>query len=280
MAFQGSLTELPLPDIIQLVSVSGKTGKFTLTRGREEGVIFLRNGQIVHASVGSLAGEEAIYALAIWSEGEFNFQPSDEEPQQTITRSNTNLLMEAARRADEWKVLSRKIPSIDLVPELMPRANRHEQVTINPQEWMLVTKIDGHRSISDLARMVDLSAFEVAKILYGMLTAELVALKKKSEPSRPVAVPPPAHVDDAEVETLVDLATRIRKVAEEHIGAAGMKSIEKHCSVAVVAIQSGSGPIAVRELIRELEKTTALLKGAAVAEQFRGDVAALLRKAS
>lgn len=280
MSFQGSLTELPLPDIIQLVSVSGKTGKFTLTRGREEGVIFLRNGQIVHASVGSLSGEEAIFALAIWSEGEFTFQPSDEEPAQTVTRSNTNLLMEAARRADEWKVLSRKIPSVDLVPELVPRTNRHEQITINPQEWLLATKIDGHRSISDLARMVDLSAFEVAKILYGMLTAELVALKKKSEPSRPVAVPPPAKVDEGEVETLVELATRIRKVAEQHIGAAGMKSIEKHCAVAIEAIQSGSGTVAVRDLIRELEKTTALLKGAAVAEQFRGDIAELLRKAS
>ena len=30
MAFQGSLRELPLPDIIQLVAVSGKTGVFVL----------------------------------------------------------------------------------------------------------------------------------------------------------------------------------------------------------------------------------------------------------
>lgn len=280
MAFQGSLTELPLPDIIQLVSVSGKTGKFTLTRGREEGTIFLRNGQIIHAGIGSLSGEEAVYSLAIWTEGEFTFTPSDEEPEQTITRSNTSLLMEAARRSDEWKVLSKKIPSVDLVPELVPRANRHEQITINPHEWLLVTRIDGHRSIIDIAGMVELSAFEVAKILYGMLTAELVTLKKRSEPSRPVPVPSPAAKDDAEVETLVDLATRIRKVAEQHIGPPGMKSIEKHFATAIDAIHKGSGPAAVRELIRELEKTTSLLKGAAVAEQLRGDIAALLRMAS
>ena len=33
MSFQGSLSELPLPDVIQLVSSSGKTGCFHLTDG-------------------------------------------------------------------------------------------------------------------------------------------------------------------------------------------------------------------------------------------------------
>ena len=43
MAFQGSLKELPLPDIIQLVSVSGKTGVFELRRnGDSTGEIYLR----------------------------------------------------------------------------------------------------------------------------------------------------------------------------------------------------------------------------------------------
>ena len=118
MAFQGSLKELPLPDIIQLVSVSGKTGKFTLTRDNDRGLIFLKNGQMVHATVGDLTGEEAIYSLAIWNQGDFVFNPGEEADRQTITKSNTNLLMEAARRLDEWRVLSKKIPSVELVPEL------------------------------------------------------------------------------------------------------------------------------------------------------------------
>ncbi len=178
MAFQGSLKELPLPDIIQLVSVSGKTGKFTLTRDADRGFIFLKGGQMVHASVGELIGEEAIYSLAIWNSGEFQFTPGEEPDRQTIAKSNTNLLMEAARRLDEWRVLSKKISSIDLVPELMTRENRHEQITLNPQEWMLITKIDGHRSITDIGKTLNISSFDVAKILYGMVTGELVQLKK------------------------------------------------------------------------------------------------------
>ncbi len=89
MAFQGSLKELPLPDIIQLVSVSGKTGKFTLTRDADRGFIFLKNGQMVHATVGDLTGEEAIYSLAIWNQGDFLFNPGEEACRRRSRRSSS-----------------------------------------------------------------------------------------------------------------------------------------------------------------------------------------------
>src|SRR5205814_1424046 len=111
----------------------------------------------------------------------FQFNPGEEPDRQTITKSNTNLLMEAARRLDEWRVPSKKIASVDYVPELMTRENRHEQITLNPQEWMLITRIDGHRSIVEIGKTLGMSSFDVAKILYGMITGELVQLKKKIE---------------------------------------------------------------------------------------------------
>jgi hypothetical protein len=269
MAFQGSLKELPLPDIIQLVSVSGKTGKFTLTRETERGVIFLKNGQMVHASVGELIGEEAIYSLAIWNSGEFQFNPGDEADRQTITKSNTNLLMEAARRLDEWRVLSKKIPSVDFVPELLARDNRHEQVTLNPQEWMVLTKIDGHRSIVDVGKALNVSSFEVAKILYGMITGELVQLKKKSERS-----------PDEESGNLVDIAARIRAVAEEYLGDSARKTIEKHFLHALDGIMSGDGDRAVETMVVEFEKAASLLRGVAVTEQLRTRISAIRSLAS
>lgn len=269
MAFQGSLKELPLPDIIQLVSVSGKTGKFTLTRDEERGFIFLKNGQMVHAAIGDLIGEEAIYSLAIWNSGEFQFNPGDEADRQTITKSNTNLLMEAARRLDEWRVLSKKIPSVDYVPELLARENRHEQVTLNPHEWMLVTKIDGHRSIADVGKALNMSSFEVAKILYGMITGELVQLKKKSE-----------HSPDEENGNLVDLAARIRAIAEEYLGDSARKTIEKHFLHALDGIMSGDGNRAVDTMVVEFEKTASLLRGVAVTEQLKSRISELRTLAS
>jgi hypothetical protein len=264
MAFQGSLKELPLPDIIQLVSVSGKTGKFTLTREHDRGAIYLKNGQMVHATVGDLIGEEAIYSLAIWNSGEFQFTPAEEPERQTITKSNTNLLMEAARRLDEWRVLSKKVPSVDHIPELQLRQSRHEQITLNPQEWMLVTKIDGQRSIADIGRALNMSSFDVAKILYGMVTGELVALKKKFEPAA-----------DEENSELVDLAARIRAIAEEFLGTSAQKTIEKQFLHALDGIMSGDGEHAVETMVREFEKTASLLRGLAVTEQLRSRISEL-----
>lgn len=264
MAFQGSLKELPLPDIIQLVSVSGKTGKFTLSRDADHGSIFLKNGQMVHASLGELVGEEAIYALAIWNSGDFQFTPAEEPDRQTITKSNTNLLMEAARRLDEWRVLSKKIPSIEHVPELQAREGRHEQVTLNPQEWTLITRIDGHRSIAEIGLTLNIASFDVAKILYGMITSELVTLKKKSD-----------RKSDEQNGELVDLAARIRAVAEEFIGDSAHKTIEKHFLHALDGIMSGDGPRAVDAMVGEFEKTASLLRGLAVTEQLRSRISEL-----
>jgi Domain of unknown function (DUF4388) len=269
LAFQGSLKELPLPDIIQLVSVSGKTGKFTLTRDSDLGVIFLKGGQMVHAAVGDLVGEEAIYSLAIWNSGDFQFNPGEEADRQTIAKSNTNLLMEAARRLDEWRVLSKKIPSIDYVPELLARENRHEQVTLNPHEWMIITKIDGRRSIAEIGRTLNMSSFDVAKILYGMITGELVLLKKKVD--RPA---------DEQNGDLIDLAARIRALAEEYIGPPGHKTIEKHFLHALDRIMSGDGHKAVDTMIAEFEKAATLMRGMSVTEQLRSRIGELRALAS
>ena len=55
MALQGSLADISLPDVIQLVSVSGKTGVFTLSAEGVDGKIFLKDGQIIDAAAGKLA---------------------------------------------------------------------------------------------------------------------------------------------------------------------------------------------------------------------------------
>ena len=151
MAFQGSLSELHLPDIIQLVSVSGKTGVFRLIDGAHKGDIWLHEGRIVHAEHEDLTGEEAVYALAIWRTGEFRFEAGIVPPRQTIQKSNTNLLMEAARRLDEWRVLSKKIPSVELVPEFVILETREGQINLNTMEWLLLSKIDGQRSVKQIA---------------------------------------------------------------------------------------------------------------------------------
>lgn len=183
MAFQGSLKELPLPDIIQLVAVSRKSGVFSIEGTDSHGSIFLRQGQIVHAEVGDLRGEEAVYELSIWPEGRFEFEPDEEAVPEipTIDKSNTNLLMEAARRMDEWQILARKIPSIRAVP-VFTAAGSSGGISFSPREWTVVRKIDERRTIETIALDLEESPFEIAKIVYGLITSGVIELRQPPEP--------------------------------------------------------------------------------------------------
>ena len=273
MALQGSLAELSLPDVIQLVSVSGKTGSFHLDRDGERGRIFLKDGQIVDAAVGTLRGEYAVYEMAIWSEGDFTFNPGEETDQVTVHRSNANLMMEAARRLDEWRVLSRKIPSLDAIPYFPARKGGQDQVTLSPHEWILVTRVDGRRSIEDIASELQWAAFDVSKLLFGMITSGLVALRSPSDPtpdqdSRLEAGPSPV--------TLLGLAEKIRTMALQVIGPGGERTIEKQYAAARTLVERGEGLESIKEMVEQHSKAISLLKGSDVAAMFDEQVRPLL----
>lgn len=299
MSFQGSLSDLPLSDIVQLVAVSGKTGMFALTRASEEGAVYLQNGQITHARTGDVEGEDAIYALALWTTGTFQFSPGVEIGKQTINRSNTNLLIEAARRSDEWKILSKKIPSTDAVPHLVASERLAGPITVTPQEWIVVTRCDGRATIDEIARGLKKSSFDVAKTLFGLVTAALVEVARPAVPAplaRPASGPavqppsPPPGVPSVTTHTgvfqaiskgderrsLQILCTKVKQEAESFGTPPGETEIERLYRAALAEIDRGRSLDAVRELVRSLEGFLARRRGPETARTFHERMAPLL----
>ena len=288
MAFQGSLAELHLPDIIQLISVSGKTGVFHLTDGPLKGQIFLHDGKIVHAQLEDTSGEEAVYALAIWSQGDFKFEPAPPSEIKTISKSNTNLLMEAARRLDEWRVLSKKIPSVEMIPEFVVQDTREGQINLNTSEWLILSKIDAHRSVKAIAQASGLSVFDASKILYGLIATGLIRLRERpagpaggaapaapaagAAPAKPrtgtfpampaghaaaPAPPPPAAVSPELMTRLI----KVRDVCNHVLGAVGESVVNKHYVKAKSELEHGAGTEAIEEAINQIARATSILKG-------------------
>lgn len=270
MAFQGSLKELPLPDIIQLVSVSGKTGVFVLKSPSQSGEIYLRGGEIVHAQVGDIRGEEAVYELAILQEGDFVFKPGAETPESTIEKSNTNLLMEAARRIDEWQVLSKRIPSTRHVPYFTSQGSS-TSVSFTPHEWAVICKIDERRSIEDLAQILGISPFEVCKLLYGLVTAGLVGLKESLGQQQ---------TEQLRAMSPSELVTVMQRIDGEARGL--LSGHEKHAEAAATAqrarseLDSGRGVEAVIDMIRSLEQLVSSALGPNQSRVFLERVNAVL----
>jgi len=98
--FQGKVIGLQLTDIIQMNCLSRLTTALVITRDGEKGVIYLNEGEIVHAECGEKKGTEAFYKILSWQEGEFVSNIGVVPPVQTIYQSWEHLLVEAMRRND------------------------------------------------------------------------------------------------------------------------------------------------------------------------------------
>jgi predicted regulator of Ras-like GTPase activity (Roadblock/LC7/MglB family) len=94
MALQGSLREMSLANLIQVNCQEMRSARLTLRSRDQEGEIFLSDGQVVHAALGDLVGEEAIYAMISWDEGSFVLDLDMVPPTRSIKASWEDLLLQ------------------------------------------------------------------------------------------------------------------------------------------------------------------------------------------
>ena len=97
----GSLSEMGLPDVIQVLSNGRKSGRLELRSGSDAGEIHFGSGAICDARFGSLSGAEAVYAMLGLTDGEFSLDPSFEPGENVINQPSESLLLEGMRRMDE-----------------------------------------------------------------------------------------------------------------------------------------------------------------------------------
>jgi tetratricopeptide (TPR) repeat protein len=191
MAIKGSLKEASLPDVLQLLSMGKKTGCLGLSFHDSFGSIYFDNGRICHAAIVNrpLDTENSVYTLFTWTSGTFNFEQGvePEDGAERVSVDPQSLLLEGARRVDEWSLIEKKIPSFDVVYSLdRPRLMMNRD-PLSPEQEALLPLIDGHRDINGLIRDSGLGEFEVGKALYGLLNANflLPVGRKRTTPTLP-----------------------------------------------------------------------------------------------
>jgi pSer/pThr/pTyr-binding forkhead associated (FHA) protein len=112
----GSIEEIPLPDLLQLLSTSKKSGVLVVHSDRHVGKTFFRKGQIYFASIENqfhIGPRKAMARMLSWTEGSFELEPPDESAVlEEMDDSTEALLMEAMRQLDEYKVAAEKLPEL------------------------------------------------------------------------------------------------------------------------------------------------------------------------
>jgi hypothetical protein len=101
MSLKGELTDLSLAELIEFFCNQRKTGRLTVSYPHTHAYFYLQSGSVVHASVGSLRGIEAVYYALTQSNASFNFSTAYEPPDHSINQPWTSVVLEGLRRMDE-----------------------------------------------------------------------------------------------------------------------------------------------------------------------------------
>jgi len=209
MSLEGTIRDLGLHEVGQLLSLSRKSGTLAVSsvlRARSAWIRFADGAMVdagVHAPLASgeataaaaagerSAVEEVVLDVLAWREGRFVFNPeaSGSRSASHVRIPTDAMLVESARRDDAWQQLADRVPDADVVPSFVdyePRAL--PLLRLVPQEWEVLTRVDGQRSLRILAHLLRREVLEVAGIVYGLIATGLLSVRD-SGPLRRATAP-------------------------------------------------------------------------------------------
>lgn len=124
--------------------------------------------------------ESVVFELLSWSEGYFTFEEGEaaaEHSDDATALTAESLLMEAARRIDEWARMADRIPHADVIPALADaEADHAATLDLRPHEWQVLAAVDGLTSIRAIAASVGLDEFDAARVIYGLLSTGVLTV--------------------------------------------------------------------------------------------------------
>src|SRR5205807_176847 len=207
--------------------------------------------------------EESVYYLFTWTQGTFNFEADVRPDQQDflVSINPESLLLEGARRVDEWSLIEKKIPSFDLIFLLDKDRLAISEAALTDTQQRMLPLLDGSRDVHHVIEDSGLGEFEIGKALYGLITAGFVHRAGRT------ASAADQQMTDARVEEhrnlgvafyktgMLDEATReFRRVAELRPGEARARTDAKvYLGWGIVALKRGDYPGAAGRLDRARE---------------------------
>ncbi|MCE9668067.1 DUF4388 domain-containing protein [Myxococcus stipitatus] len=171
---EGSLSQLSIPDLMQLLGMNRRSGRLSLERGNERGEIAVVEGRPVNAKLGRVEGEKALFRLLAWSEGTFTFSPGTNQVRVRINRAMDDALLEGMRQSDEVNRLLPGLPPRHTRLVLAPDVDlQQDQHPVTAQVVDLLRQPRALGEVLDLAPAPDLEVLGVLTTLMQRGVARL-----------------------------------------------------------------------------------------------------------
>ena len=172
---QGNLSHISLTDLLLLATSGKKSGVLKLARGKEAVEVYLTDGKIVHATCPIGDGEKALLYPVTWGEGTFNLHPNGTAPAATVSKSAEEILAEVKTMTREWETILEVIPNGKSVFRISELSEDHTgPVTVPNVGWRVLTKLDGARTVQEVAELLRIPFAYTAKVIYNLHKAGLV----------------------------------------------------------------------------------------------------------
>lgn len=91
-------------DVLQMCCLSRRGGAVQIVKQKHSGIVFLRNGQIVHAETTAGRGKDALSEMVDWQFVEFAYDKTVRPPVETIQLPWADVLIEAVARHKQTKL--------------------------------------------------------------------------------------------------------------------------------------------------------------------------------
>jgi hypothetical protein len=145
---------------------------------------------------------QIVYKVFRWREGEYHFAPAEQvdyDRENFTPLSADFILMEGIRMVDEWPIIEKKIPSLDIVfrtlvdPGLIEvaapeaeagdakRGGAATRIRLTPDEERVLRRVDGTRSVQGIIDATGLGEFDVCRTLFDLLNRSIIAPVGRAE---------------------------------------------------------------------------------------------------
>ncbi len=176
----GSIDEIPLPDLLQLLSTSRKSGVLSVRGEGGHGRIYLRKGQIYYSTIDDsydLSPRKAAFRMLTWTTGTFELEPPDEKSVlEEIQESTEALLMEGMRQLDEYNRILSDLPAredaLGLPSPLQPALKDLQPAELDTLQ--LVINYGQFQAVLDRSPRTDL---ETAQTLLSLIQRDYVTVR-------------------------------------------------------------------------------------------------------
>jgi len=162
--FEGKISEFRLTDLIQMNCLGRMTTTLYIENQGIKGAIYFDEGNIVHAEIDDMEGENAFYEIVSWEGGNFSVERDKTTNKETIIKGWQSLLLEGMRRLDEHTAgysveekeeREKRIKNINSILEKLINIKGIQLVTIfDPDGFPMASKI--HTSVKERYDMKEL----------------------------------------------------------------------------------------------------------------------------